>query len=320
MRPSRRPIILAARRSPLAKAQAQEVGAALERLHPNVTIDYRWVATEADQAVDKPLQDIGGKGLFTRSVEQAVIDGQADLAVHSLKDMPADDRQTGMASGLTLAAVPRRADVRDCLICRHAKSLQDLPKDATLATSSPRRAAQSRRIRPDIQIHLLRGNVQTRLRKILEDHLFDATILSVAGLYRAGLADHAANVIDPDLMLPAAGQGALAIQCRADDAVSLKRCLPLNHSLTAAAVNAERQIVRALNGDCHSAIAAWVQPTQNQNETAFHLQAAAFSADGQTCAESHEMVAAASLTRATERVIHNLLRQGARELLIGPTT
>ena len=316
MRPSRRPIIIAARQSPLARAQAQAVGQALGRLHPKASIDYRWVVSEADRMADVSLADVGGKGLFTRSVEQAVIDGQADLAVHSLKDLPADDTHTGMAMGLVLAAIPRRGDARDCIVSHQGHpNIEALSPGATLGTASPRRAAQVRRLRPDIQIQLIRGNVETRLNKVLENHECDATLLAVAGLARLGLMQHACYVIDPAIVLPAACQGALGIQCRADDAVTLKRCLPLNHAPTATAVNAERRIVAAMDGDCHSPIAVWVKPAVEDSVTTYHIQARVLTPDGQACVEADEVVPPPSLPRAVDRVIEYLHQAGAKRIL-----
>ena len=315
MRPSRRPIIIAARQSPLARAQAHAVGLTLHRLNPRVEVDYRWVTSEADQHPNASLADIGGKGLFTGKVEQAVLNEQADIAVHSLKDLPADDAHTGIAQGLTLAAIPRRGDVRDCLIAREADSIESLPPGAILGTSSPRRAAQALRIRPDLVIQPLRGNVQTRINKVIEEGQFTATMLAAAGLHRAGLTQHAQRQIDPSAILPAACQGALAIQCRADDAVTLKRCLPLNDSVSAAAVNVERQVVRAMQGNCHSAIAVLAEPMNGP--AAFRIRARVLSPDGQTCLEADEQSPASMLPRSVQRLIQHLLDAGGRQVLSG---
>ncbi len=317
MRPSRRPIIIAARQSALARVQAQLVGAALRRIHPHVEIDYRWVTSEGDQAQDLPLAEIGGKGLFTRTVEAAVLRGQADLAVHSLKDLPANDAHTGIAEGLTLVAIPRRGDPYDCLITDRTHQLTALPPAATLGTSSPRRAAQARRLRPDLVIEPLRGNVETRLRKVLEDRRHDATLLAAAGLLRLNLSQHTRLIVDPDSILPAAGQGALAVQCRADDAVTLKRCLPLNDPVTAALVNAERRVVAAMNGDCYSPIAVLAQPAADHAAVEVRLRARVLSVDGQRCVEADEQMPAPSVDKLVRRVTQQLLEGGALEVLSG---
>jgi len=314
MRPSRQPIVIASRKSPLAKAQAQAVGNALARSHPAIDVRYRWIESQADQAKDVSLADVGGKGLFTRAIEQALLDGQANLAVHSLKDLPASPE---LSHGLVIAAVPERADVRDCLICSAANNLQELPQGARVGTASPRRAAQLLRLRPDVQIQLIRGNVQTRLGKVLQGHRYDATLLAVAGLYRAGLSQYTKYPIDTSLILPAACQGALALQCRSDDHATLKRCLPLNHSLTAAAVNAERTIVAALDGDCHSPIAVLAQPVDTPSDRHFRLTARVLSPDGTLCIEAQHQAPDRNLGQIVQKVISELRARGAVQVLAG---
>jgi hydroxymethylbilane synthase len=259
LRKNPRPLVIASRRSVLARAQAEAVGQTLMRVHPGLRIEFRWIESEGDQRTDVPLAASGGKGLFARAIEIALLRREADLAVHSMKDLPAAGSAT--AKGLTIAAVPLREDVRDCLIARSgAATMAALPHAAILGTASPRRAAQVRRLRPDLQIQLIRGNVETRLRKVLIDQQFDATLLAMAGLRRGGFGDHAKHPVDPAILLPAACQGALALQCRTDDHVTLMRCLPLNDSITAQAVNAERRIVAGLHGDCDSPIAVLAEP------------------------------------------------------------
>ena len=310
MRRSPRPLIIASRSSRLARAQAQAVGEALVVRNPGLKIEYRWMESEADQLPDVPLADAGGKGLFARAVERVVVAGQADLAVHSLKDLPAHES----AGPLQIAAIPPRADFRDCLISRsQSAALADLPARARLATASPRRAAQAKRLRPDLSIELLRGSIETRLRKVLEDTGGpDATLLAVAGLYRAGLSQHAAHVLDPDQMLPAAGQGALALQCRCADHVTLRRCLSLNDPAAAAAVHAERAVVAGLGGDCHSPIAVLAEPLEGG---AFRLRARVLGADGQTCAQADERGPRTHLAKLVQRVLTILRDQGAVAIL-----
>lgn len=322
MRRSRRPLIIAARRSHLARAQAQAVGGAISQVNGGIAVDYHWVETEGDRSPDTALADAGGKGLFVTAVEQALLAGQADLAVHSLKDLPSDaDARYTRGNGLVLAAFPLRADVRDCLIAPpEVGALDHLKPSALVGTASPRRAAQLLRLRPDLRIQLMRGNVDTRLRKVLEDHQYDATLLAVAGLQRAGLSQHARLPLDPDVVLPAAGQGVLALQCRADDHLTLTRCLPLNDSVTAQAVHAERAVVAALGADCHSAVAVLAEPVDEAGAPSrtgftYRLRARVLSRDGQRLAHADATAPARTLSQLVRRVVSDLLVQGAREIL-----
>ncbi len=317
MRKNRRPIVIASRRSPLAQAQARGVGQALAGAQPGLAVDYRWIESEGDQRPEVSLADAGGKGLFARAVEQAVLRCQADVAVHSIKDLPAGQE----TSGLVIAAVPMRADVRDCLISRHAKTLEQLSHGATVGTASPRRAAQVKRLRPDLQVHVIRGNVQTRIRKVLTECRFDATLLAVAGLRRAGLVEYAQHPIDTTTVLTAAGQGALAIQCRMADHVTLTRCLPLNDPWSSAAVHAERQIVAALGGDCHSPIAVLVQQKAKGctgGGTQCRVRARVLSPDGRICLEADRTGPARHLTRLAVDVVAQLRRSGCQQVLKPP--
>lgn len=314
LRPSPRPLVIVARSSPLARAQANWVGQAVAAADPQVRVDYLWIESEGDLKPDRPLSTVGGKGLFTRTIEQALLDRRADLAVHSLKDLPTQVRPE--AASLTIAAVPRRADVRDCLVTRaDIAGIGDLPQGAVLGTSSPRRAAQALRLRPDLTINPIRGNVQTRLKKVLEpagEAAYDATLMAVAGLTRAGLAQHAIRPVDPEIMLPAAAQGALALQCRGDDHVTLLRCLPLNDSLAAAAAHAERQIVAGLNGDCDSAIAVLAEPVDGG---AFRLRARVLSLDGKGCAQADGQAALRHMGKLVRETLSSLVAGGALDLL-----
>ena len=310
MRRSVRPIVIASRRSLLARVQAEAVGRSLHRLSPQVELEFRWIESEGDRQIDQSLASSGGKGLFVRAVEQALLDGQADLAVHSLKDLPVE-----LTPGLAIAAVPRRADPRDCLIAPEAASVDQLPQGAVVGTASPRRGAQLRQMRPDLRTALLRGNIETRLRKVLDDREVDATLLSMAGLQRAGLGRHADKPIDVSRMLPSAGQGALAIQCRVDDHVSMSRCLPLNDPATSAAVHFERQVVWGLQGSCHSPIAVYASPADDVART-FDLCARVLSLDGKICLESTDLaVSSGGLARAADRMVGSLVDRGAAAVL-----
>ena len=309
MRRSRRPIVIASRRSALACAQAQAAGAALGRLFPNVDVTYRWIESEGDRKTDAPLAAEGGKGLFTGAVEDALLSEEADLAIHSLKDLPARDTR-----GLTLAAIPRRGDVRDALIALEADSIDQLPHAAVVGTSSPRRAAQLLRIRPDLRIEPFRGNVDTRLRKVFEDRVVDATLLAMAGLHRSGFRQHATKPIDPTVVLPAAGQGALAVQCRTDDHVTISRCLPLNHLASSAATHLERMVIAALGADCHSAVAVLAQPDTDDPDS-LTVRARVFSPDGRSCIECDGRDHAGELAKLGRRIVTELRARGAENLL-----
>ena len=314
MHSSLRTIVIASRRSRLARIQAQTVGQMITQADPSVAVEYRWIESQGDQLAHTSLADVGGKGLFAHAVEQTLLSKEADLAVHSLKDLPANEP----TDQLIIAAVLPRADVRDCLISPVATTLQQLPQGATLGTASPRRAAQALRLRPDLRIELIRGNIETRLRKVQTQGRYDATLLAVAGLQRAGLEEHAVNQIDPSIMLPAAGQGALAVQCRADDQDTRTRCAPLNDAPTATAVHAERRIVAAMNGDCHSPIAVLIEPTDNNTATQFEIRARVLSLDGKTCLTAEQNAKAEQLDHTTEQVISRLRQDGCDELLRTP--
>lgn len=320
MRKSRRPIVIASRRSPLARAQATAVGNALARLHPRVSVEYRWIESEADQNLNVALSEAGGKGLFARAIEQAILKGDADLAVHSLKDLPA--RPGAESAGLSIAAVPPRGDVRDCLIAKDpaVSEMAQLPSEAIVGTASPRRTAQLQRVRPNAQIELIRGNVETRLAKIHDPQslenpskiAFDATFLAVAGLKRLGLFKKAkGHALTLEQMLPAAGQGALALQCRSDDHVTISRCLPLNDAAASAAVHAERAIVASLGGNCHSPIAVLVHAVESELEVWVRV----LSADGKDCIEVRHTTAPKGLGKLVKQVIAELDTRGARTLL-----
>ncbi len=297
------------------------VGRGLARLNPGIEVRYIWVTSEGDKVTSGPLSAVGGKGLFTKSVERVVLSGDADIAVHSLKDLPADE----LTPGLQIAAVPKRADVRDVLIGRSgAISIDALPQGAIVGTSSPRRAAQLKRLRPDIRTEIIRGNVQTRLDKVLGPAAgLDATMLAVAGLNRLGKVEHLDKPLPVELMMPAASQGALGIQCRRDDHVSLTRLLPLNHPATATAIHAEREVVTGLGADCHSSIAVYAEQVDPEKTRAqrnadahwFRLRARVLSADGSACLEADEQCKTQELRRLIKRMVQDLTDRGARKLL-----
>jgi len=318
LRRSQKPIVIASRPSQLARIQAEMVGQALDRLHPGVTVQYRWIESSGDRHSAAMAGAAGVKGQFTGAIEAALLAGEADMAIHSLKDLPAEP-----TAQLTLAAIPQRADPRDCLVARSgAATIENLPSGATLGTSSPRRAAQIRRIRPDVRLQTLRGNIQTRLEKVTAaaDGEAEATLLAHAGLSRCGLLD-SATPLSPDTLLPAACQGALAVQCRADDHVTLTRSLPLNDPATATAVHAERQLVAALDADCHSPLAALLEPVEpppsakRREDPWFRLRARVMSPDGQQLVTADERSSSKQLRHLVKQVTEDLEEGGATRIL-----
>jgi hydroxymethylbilane synthase len=244
-------LTFATRPSALARWQTQWVINALQKLHPNLECEEKVITTQGDKILDKPLPEIGGKGLFTQELESELLNGSVHCAVHSLKDLPVEN-----PAGLIVGCIPARAEVRDALISKNGYTVATLPNNASLGTSSLRRAAQALSLRPDIQTQSLRGNVDTRLRKAL-DGQYDAIILAGAGLTRLGLDHHVTEWLSLEVMLPAPGQGALAIQCRADDEVTLDLLSKLEDQATRKAVTAERAFLQGLGGGCAVPVAAY---------------------------------------------------------------
>jgi hydroxymethylbilane synthase len=242
---------LGSRGSPLALVQSRQVAAMLAQSIGADFADFPIQAflTSGDQLKGR-LSEQGGKGLFTKELDEALLDGRIDCAIHSMKDLP-----TRMPPGIVLACVPSREDPRDGFIALRAKTLMDLPQGATVGTASLRRQAQTLHLRPDLKVELLRGRVETRLAKI-ESGAFDATYLALAGLNRLGLEQHVASVVDADVMPPAPGQGALAITAREGDEKTLALLAPLNIAEHAITTTAERSFLEALDGSCRTPIAA----------------------------------------------------------------
>jgi hydroxymethylbilane synthase len=239
------------RGSPLALVQARTVRARLAAALAAKEEDFELVVirTSGDTIQDRPLSEEGGKGLFTKEIEEALLDGRIDLAVHSTKDMPTFSR-----AGLRLAACLEREDPRDVFVSRKAKSIEDLPRSATLGTASLRRQAIAKRMRPDLQVTPLRGNVETRLRKLDEGQV-DATLLALAGMKRLGLVAHATRIMDVDEFLPAVGQGAIGIEARADDTRVREALSRIDHADTSTSVACERAFLAELDGSCKTPIA-----------------------------------------------------------------
>jgi hydroxymethylbilane synthase len=230
---------VATRRSPLALWQAEHVAALLQAAHPGLDVDLVPLDTEGDRRLDVPIAEVGGKGVFAKEVQQAVLDGRADLAVHSAKDLPAVT-----VDGLLLAAVPERGDVRDALV---GVALDDLAEGATIATGSQRRRAQLRALRPDLVFVELRGNMATRLSKVPDG---GSIVVASVALERLGLGDHIVERFPVDVLVPQVGQGALAVECRADDQATAALLAPIEDAASRRRVDAERAFLAELGGDC----------------------------------------------------------------------
>ncbi|MBI3737581.1 MAG: hydroxymethylbilane synthase [Chloroflexi bacterium] len=243
-------LIFATRPSALARWQTNWVIHALKNIHRDLECEEKIITTQGDKILDKPLPEIGGKGLFTQELESELLNGDVHCAVHSLKDLPVEN-----PAGLTIGCIPARAEVRDALISKHGYTLATLPKGASVGTSSLRRAAQILSIRPDLRTESLRGNVDTRLRKAL-DGQYDAIILAGAGLSRLDLDKHVTEWLPLDVMFPAPGQGALAVQCRSTDQTTLSLLAALEDESTRKAVTAERAFLSGLGGGCAVPVAA----------------------------------------------------------------
>jgi hydroxymethylbilane synthase len=245
---------LGTRGSLLARTQSGLIAAELQRLNPAVSIELKIIKTTGDRITDRPLHDVGGKGLFTKELEVALLNGEIDFAVHSYKDVPVTMPLVDV-SGLIIAAVPKREDPRDVLIAGpNVKSLGDLPAQATVGTGSLRRECQLLAARPDLKILALRGNIDTRLRKQRKGEM-DGVVLAAAGLLRARLFDPSTMISLPiEILVPSAAQGALALQCRADDVSTRELLESVNDPQTQGCVNLEREVIQLLNADCHSPI------------------------------------------------------------------
>jgi hydroxymethylbilane synthase len=269
---TQRPLTIGTRGSPLALAQAHMVAAALERAHgwPEGSVVILPVRTSGDRIQDRPLAEVGGKALWTKELDVALLAGETDCSVHSMKDVESERPET-----LFIAAMLERADVRDRLI--GAASIAELPEAAVVGTSSPRRSAQLRRLRPDLRTVSIRGNVDTRLAKLAAGEV-DATLLAAAGLDRLGRGD-VGNAIEFSEMLPAPAQGAIGVECRTDDVMTASLLRSIDHLTTHEAVLAERAFCRALGGTCHSPVAALARVHGDELDFACEI----LSEDGSEC-------------------------------------
>ena len=300
-------LIFATRPSALARWQTNWVINALKNVHSDLDCEEKIITTQGDKILDKPLPEIGGKGLFTQELESELLSGAVHCAVHSLKDLPVEN-----PAGLTIGCIPARAEVRDALISAKNYTIATLPEGAVVGTSSLRRAAQLLAARPDLKIESLRGNVDTRLRKAL-DGQYDAIILAGAGLTRLGLDQHVTEWIPLDVMLPAPGQGALAIQCRADDQTTLSLLAALEDDSTRKAVTAERAFLSGLGGGCAVPVAAHAELGIRNDELGITLRGVVASPDGKNIirVEGHGN----NPLELGKRLADEAIAQGAQKLL-----
>jgi hydroxymethylbilane synthase len=304
-------LTFATRPSALARWQTQWVMQALQSAWPNLVCIERIITTHGDRVLDKPLPEIGGKGVFTQELESELLSGRVQVAVHSLKDLPMED-----PPGLAIGAIPERGEARDALISALDYTLETLPQGARVGTSSLRRAAQLLNLRPDLQIESLRGNVDTRLRKALEGQ-YEAVILAGAGLIRLGLSAHITQWLALDIMLPAPGQGALAVQCRSDDREITQLLAAIECPSARAAITAERSFLTGLGGGCAVPVAAYAQ---------------IYDLDGRPMVNLHGLVASINGQRVIRvqgtgedpfqlgmALAKNALSEGANEILVMET-
>lgn len=296
---------IATRKSPLALWQAEHVRAELLHAHPDLTVVLVEMTTKGDKILDTPLAKIGGKGLFVKELEQGLLQGEADIAVHSMKDVPVE-----FPKGLHLPIIMNRADPRDAFISEKYQNLESLPHGAVVGTSSLRRQSQLLALRPDIQIRSLRGNVGTRLSKLDADE-FDAIILASAGLDRLGLATRIRERIDPILMLPAIGQAAIGIECRQHDEKIETLLAPLHDETTHFCVTAERAMNAKLAGGCQVPIAGFAQRDGQE----LILRGLVADVNGQRILRSEQRGHVSEAADLGQQVAEALLAQGAQEIL-----
>lgn len=296
---------IATRQSPLALWQAKHIRSRLQKLYPDLQIELMPFVTQGDKILDTPLAKIGGKGLFVKELEQALFDGHADIAVHSMKDVPME-----LPNGLNLAVICQRENPFDAFISNHYLHFNDLPYGATVGTSSLRRKCQILHHRPDLNIIDLRGNVGTRLAK-LDDGQYDAIILASAGLKRLDLNERIRHTLDAELSLPAVGQGALGIECRANDTTTLQLIAPLADQKTTQCLIAERAFNRYLQGGCQVPIAGFAIIQHNK----LSIQGRVGSIDGKILLKAEQLGVIDNANELGEQLAQDLLAQGASELL-----
>lgn len=298
-------LIIATRESPLALCQADIIKTLLQRIHPHLSIEFLGITTKADKMLEIALTTIGGKGLFVKELEEALLENRADLAVHSMKDVPMT-----LPSQLCLPVISKRENPRDVFISHHYETLDDLPTGAIVGTSSLRRQTQLHHLRPDLILKNLRGNIQTRLNK-LDQGDFDAIILAEAGLIRMGLEKKIRFTFPPEVLLPAAGQGALGIECRAEDEQTRALIAPLNDGTTQACVEAERSFCRQLGGGCQSPVAAYAEHQHGK----IRLRGLVANPEGTIFLRTEKIGNASSPETIGLAAAEDLLHQGAKALL-----
>ena len=298
-------IVIGSRGSQLALWQANWVKSELERLHSNADIDIRIIATSGDNIQDVPLSKIGGKGLFVKEIEEALLANEIDLAVHSMKDVPME-----LPTELGISVITKRENPLDALISKNGEKLADLPQGATIGTSSLRRSSQLLKYRDDFKIHPLRGNVDTRLRKV-EEGKYDAILLASAGLNRLGWANRITEEISHDILLPAMGQGALGIETRLDDTMIYDFISTLNHEQTHYAVSAERSLVGRLDGGCQVPIGAYARIEKGL----ITLKGLVASLDGEVIYKLENVGPVDDAINIGQELGSKLLKMGANEIL-----
>lgn len=296
-------IRLGTRASALARWQADWVLARLQERGARVTLVP--ISTSGDRDQQLPVDQLGGQGVFTKEIQRALLDDRIDLAVHSLKDLP-----TAAVEGLSLAAVPSRAPAGDVLVSRRYPRLSELPEGAVVGTGSLRRQSQLLHYRADLKVQEIRGNVDTRLRK-LDEGQFDAIVLAEAGLQRLGLADRITELVPPSILLPAVGQGALGLETRADDRATRSAVEPLDHAQTHAAVIAERAMLAALHGGCMAPIAAWARV----EEGILHITGRVLRRDGSEKLEASHLGPADDAASIGRELADELISRGAARLI-----
>lgn len=300
---------IATRESPLAMWQAEYVSQALMALHPHLIVELLPMTTRGDQILDAPLAKIGGKGLFMKELEVAILEGRADIAVHSMKDVPMEFPQ-----GLQLAVICEREDYRDAFVSNDYASIDELPQGAIVGSSSLRRQCQLKALRPDLDITNLRGNVNTRLRK-LDAGDYHAIILAAAGLIRLNMKDRVTGYLAPEVSLPAGGQGAVGIECRENDQATLALLQKLEHRNTSVCVNAERAMNSRLNGGCQVPIACLAELEGDGAEESIHIRGLVGEPDGSRLLQSEKTGPSSQAIALGEAVAEELLAQGANEIL-----
>lgn len=297
---------IATRESPLALWQAHYIQQQLLTQWPNLQIELLPMSTSGDQFLKDKLQAIGGKGLFVKELEESLLDHRADIAVHSMKDVPST-----FPNNLGLGAICVRENPFDALVSTHYSSLKTLPKEAIVGTSSQRREAQLRALRPDLKIKPIRGNVGTRLNK-LDKGEYDALILATAGLHRLNLHARLKEILNEEIMLPACGQGALGIECRLDDARVKTLLMPLHNPIDALSVQTEREVNTLLGGNCHTPVAIYCRMDATNN---LILKAKVASLDGTIIIQNTQTGLPQDASMLAHRCAESLINQGAKTLL-----